>query len=172
MATRIQFRVTEEEYEIIAKKADQARCPSISQFVKDLALGVSGAAGNQNHPSFAELYEDVRQAVAARIAAVEKAQTDGVDPKSLRQLCRFVLREITPGWGNIPQHTDMPTGTIPKPLRASIGKHFYSQVKAGEFEHIRCTDKTDGYGTMIYEVLCGQELEFICKLIEQGEKIE
>lgn len=153
MATRIQFRTTEEEYKIIAKKAEQARYSCISQFVKDLALGVSGAASDQNHLSFAQIYEDVRQAVVNRVAEVETAQADGTDPKILKQLRRFVLREITPGWGNIPQHTDTPSGTIPKPLRAAIGKHFYSQVKAGKFRNIRCTDKTDGYGTMIYEVI-------------------
>lgn len=150
MQTRIQFRVTTNEWETIAKRADAAQYPSISQFVKDMALGVSAVADNQI--SFSKLYAEVRQAVEDRIAVVDQALKDGIDDAALRRLRRFVLREIVPGWSNIPQHTNTPTGTIPKPLRASLGKQFYSQVLAGAYDRVRCTNKLDSCGTMIYEI--------------------
>ncbi|MNW49765.1 hypothetical protein D3C74_271950 [compost metagenome] len=150
MASRIQFRITDDEYAIITQNATQAGYSSISQYVKDLALSPSNTVSNQNHLSFNEIYKAVEEAIEDKVKAVKKAIEDNVDPESIQY--KFVLRDITPGWGNIPQHTNTPRGIIPKPLRASVGKHFYNEVKVGKFQHIRCTGKTAGYGTMIYEV--------------------
>jgi len=145
MATRIQFRTTDDEFEIIEKNSTDAGYSSISQFVKELALAYPNTMQNDNalDLSFAEIYDEVKRAVAEKVANV--AENHSEDP-------RFVLRDITPSWSSIPQHENSSTGTIPKPLRASVGKHFYSEVKKDKFPNIRYTGKVDKYGTAIYEV--------------------
>lgn len=155
MASRIQFRVTDEEYTIIAQNTQKAGYTSISQYAKDLAMGALNTQQTITtaNVSFNTIYKDVEKAVNDKIATVKKAVKDNVEMEVIECERKFVLRSITPGWGNIPQHTNTPTGTIPKPLRASIGKHFFDEVKSGKFKEIRCTGKTDGYGTMIYEVI-------------------
>lgn len=153
MASRIQFRVTDDEYTIIAQNTQKAGYTSISQYAKDLAMGALNTQQTITtaNVSFNTIYKNVEKAVNDKIATVKNAVKDNVEMEVIER--KFVLRSITPGWGNIPQHTNTPTGTIPKPLRASIGKHFFEEVKAGKFKDIRCTGKTDGCGTMIYEVI-------------------
>ena len=155
MASRIQFRVTDNEYTIIAQNTKKAGYTSISQYAKDLALGALNTQKTTatDYISFNAIYKDVEKAVNDKIITVKKAVKDNVEKEVIERERKFVLRTITPGWGNIPQHTNTPTGTTPKPLRASIGKHFLTEVKSGKFKDIRCTGKTDGYGTMIYEVI-------------------
>ncbi|MEL7568360.1 MAG: hypothetical protein AAGU27_26275 [Dehalobacterium sp.] len=145
MTPRIQFRTTDDEFAIIEKNSIDAGYSSISQFVKELALAYPNTLQNSNASdlSFAEIYDDVKRAVADTVAnAVENPSAE----------TRFVLRDITPSWGNTPQHENGSTGTIPKPLRASVGKHFYSEVKKKKFPNVRYTGKVDKYGTAIYEV--------------------
>lgn len=154
MASRIQFRVTDDEYKIIDQNSKKAGYSSISQYAKDLALGALNTQQTiTTNISFNAIYKEVEKAVNDKIATVKKAVIDNVEMEVIERERRFVLRTITPGWGTIPQHTNTPTGTVPKPLRASIGKHFFDEVKSGKFKDIRCTGKTDKYGTMIYEVI-------------------
>ncbi len=145
MAARIQFRITDNEFVIIEKNSTDAGYSSISQFVKELALAYPNTVQNANSLdlSFAEIYEEVKMAVANKVNKV--AANSSEDP-------RFVLRDITPSWSSIPQHENSSTGTIPKPLRASVGKHFYSEVQKKRYPNVRYTGKVDKYGTAIYEV--------------------
>lgn len=149
MASRIQFRTSEKEYELIKRHAEAAGFPMVSQFVKELALAYPNPLHEaENEFSFAEIYADVLTAVQEKIARVME------DPMENR---RFVLREITPGWHRIPQHETRSDGTVPKTLRASIGKHFFSEVTNDRIEHVRYTNKVDTYGTAIYEVEVSDE---------------
>lgn len=144
MATRIQFRTTEKEYELIKQHAEAAGYPLVSQFVKEIALAYPFAlAETKQEFSFADIYSDVVTAVEEKVARVME------DPTEDR---RFVLRDLAPGWSKIPQHETRPHGTVPKTLRASIGKHFFSEVTNKRIEHVRYTNKVDTYGTAIYEV--------------------
>jgi len=145
MAPRIQFRTTDDEFVIIEKNASDAGFSSTSQFVKELALAYPNTMQNANalDSSFAEIYDEVKRAVAAKVAKVVENPSENP---------RFVLRDITPSWSSVPQHENSLTGTIPKPLRASVGKHFYSEVKKEKFPKIRYTGKVDKYGTAIYQV--------------------
>ncbi|MDR0248241.1 MAG: hypothetical protein LBI44_01040 [Oscillospiraceae bacterium] len=153
MAPRIQFRATDEEYEAIEQNALIAGFSSVSQFVKEIALAYPDTIKNSkvSKLSFAEIYQEVTSAVAKKVAEV--LANNDINP-------RFVLREITPSWRwhNNPQHENMADGTVPKPLRASVGKHFYNEVKKGKaFPNVRYTGKVDRYGTAIYEVFIKED---------------
>lgn len=161
MAPRIQFRTTDEEFVIIEKNSIDAGFSSISQFVKELALAYPNTMKNATlNLSFAEIYEEVKMAVAVKVANV--ADNPIEDP-------RFVLRDITPSWSSIPLHKNSSNGTIPKPLRASVGKHFYSEVQKKKFPNVRYTGKVDKYGTAIYEVYfeesCEEPHQFLSDVI-------
>lgn len=144
MTPRIQFRTTDDEYASIERNAADAGFSSITQFVKELALAYPNPLQTTNNEfSFAEIFEEVKKAVKKKVDEV--LSNHDTNP-------RFVLREITPRWHEIPQHENVAQRTIPKPLRASVGKHFFSEVKKGNFPNVRYTEKVDKYGTAIYVV--------------------
>jgi len=143
MVTRIQFRVTDDEHRIIEQNAVDAGYPNTSQFVKDLVLAYPNSLSNSKHYSFVQVYNDFVNTLTRKIESQEINAGD-----------RFVLRDIdAPGWRKLPQHTNTPNGTIPLPLRASVGKQFFNAVEAGKFPNVKCAYKTDKYGTMIYEII-------------------
>jgi len=152
MTPRIQFRATDDEYTTIEQNAARAGFTSISQFVKEVVLAYPNSLQNaKNELSFAEIFDEVKNAVEKKVAEVLSDS---------KVNSRFVLREITPRWHEIPQHENSAQGTIPKTLRASVGKHFFAEVKKGiAFPNVRYTGKVDRYGTAIYEVFKQDEKE-------------
>ena len=144
--SRIQFRVTEEEFSIIEKNATKAGCSNISQFVKEVALIYPNKLNNSNMPnlSFIQLWP-----------LVEKAINEYADKGSHGET--FVLNDIGDVWLNIPLHNF--TGNTTNPLRGSLGTHFRNIVEKDEqlpkekkvFPYIRRTGKTIGR-TAVYEI--------------------
>lgn len=153
MAPRIQFRVTEDEYSIITQNAAKAGYPSVSQFLKELALAYPKTLDNSNtlHLSFRELYDEVTNSVKkATKAFLSKSPLDlsGISDKG-----EFVLREVVPRWKSIPQHKNTPSGTVPRTVRASLGKQFFKDVVNNNIPNVKYAKKTDKYGTAVYQII-------------------